>query len=491
MENNIRFRNHISVIFENSVKSLGTFFVIFLMSFFSDMAESDTSMGEVLLLIGILAAGLVIVLGWQTLIWAKTYISIQDNVLIVERNTLNRKRNTIGLSNISNVNLEQNVLEMIFGTCKVKLDTNSLSTADETDVKIVLKKADAEWFRRVVLGEAEVQQAEAEPNLQSSNPQSRNGYTGSMGDIVLHGLFSIHISSVIFLIALIVIGIIGLANMTRGEIGEGIAELFGSIFVFAWFVGGIIWSMFKEFVKYLNFRIERKENKVFLSYGLLKKVAYSIPVDKINAIRLVQTPIARMGGRYMAEVINVGMDDDENESNTFLLPYAKKEKIKAQLNNLLPEFAGCMDISEEKQPKSIWVIWIPRVLVYLCLVAVAYGIVMEFVPEFKMAPIYIGAGLGLWLLILKIFSYFTKGLAVHNQFLKIVEGAFGRKMMFVRYDKIQYITGKQNVLANCFHVQKGNLFLLASLTNRVHELPYFKEEQMETLKQHLIEFTRY
>ena len=81
------------------------------------------------MLIGILAAGLVIVLGWQTLIWAKTYISIQDNVLIVERNTLNRKRNTIGLSNISNVNLEQNVLEMIFGTCKVKLDTNSLSTA--------------------------------------------------------------------------------------------------------------------------------------------------------------------------------------------------------------------------------------------------------------------------------------------------------------------------------------------------------------------------
>lgn len=485
MENNIRFRNHISVIFENSVKTLGTFFVIFLMSFISDMAETETSVGEVLLLIGVLVAGLVIVLGWQTLIWAKTYICIQDNVLIVERNTLNRKRNTIGLSNISNVNLEQNLLEMLFGTCKVKLDTNSLSTADETDVKIVLKKKDAEKFRQIVLGEAEPE-AEAAPNLQSSNPQSRNGFASDIGDIILHGVFSIRIFSVLVLVGLVVLGITGLISMSEGDIGEGIAELFGSIFVLAWFIGGIIWSMVKESVKYLNFRIERKENKVFLSYGLFKKVAYSVPVDKINAVRLAQTPIARIGKRYMAEIINVGMDDDENETSTFFLPYAKKEKIRAQINLLLPEFAGGLDIPEKKQPKSIWVIWIPRVLLYLCVVAIAYGITAEYVPELKIPVLCGAAGLALWLLILKLCGFFTKGVAVHSRLLKIVEGAFGRRILFVRYDKIQYVTGKQNILARSFHVQKGDIFLLASLTNRVHELPYFEENELEVLKNHLI-----
>lgn len=64
---------------------------------------------------------LVLVCTYQLLLWSKTYIS--------------------------NVNTEQNLLERLLGTCKVKLDTNSMSTADQTDVKIVLKKADAEQLK--------------------------------------------------------------------------------------------------------------------------------------------------------------------------------------------------------------------------------------------------------------------------------------------------------------------------------------------------------
>ena len=59
---------------------------------------------------------------------------------MIERNTWNKKKNTIGLKNISNVNTEQNLLEMLLGTCKVKLDTNSMSTSDKTDVKIIFEK---------------------------------------------------------------------------------------------------------------------------------------------------------------------------------------------------------------------------------------------------------------------------------------------------------------------------------------------------------------
>ena len=39
---------------------------------------------------------------------------------------------------------------MLLGTCKVKLAPTSRSTADSTDVKIVLKKADAEWFKQEI-----------------------------------------------------------------------------------------------------------------------------------------------------------------------------------------------------------------------------------------------------------------------------------------------------------------------------------------------------
>lgn len=47
------------------------------------------------------------------MIWSKTYISICENTLVIERNTMNRMKYTIAASSISNVNMEQNLFEML------------------------------------------------------------------------------------------------------------------------------------------------------------------------------------------------------------------------------------------------------------------------------------------------------------------------------------------------------------------------------------------
>ena len=39
---------------------------------------------------------------------------------------------------------------MIIGTCNLKLDTNSLSTADSTDIKLILKKQQGEELRNYI-----------------------------------------------------------------------------------------------------------------------------------------------------------------------------------------------------------------------------------------------------------------------------------------------------------------------------------------------------
>ena len=149
MENNIRFRNHISIIFEQ-IGSVMIFLLImagtgFIQNFQEikkknlDLTELTSKDIQLLILICLAAAGLLIfIIAWQLVVWSKTYISIQNNTLILERNTLNKKKHAIGIKNISNVNTEQNLFEMILGTCKLKLDTNTLSTADQTDVKIVM-----------------------------------------------------------------------------------------------------------------------------------------------------------------------------------------------------------------------------------------------------------------------------------------------------------------------------------------------------------------
>lgn len=486
MENNIRFRNHASVILENSLKSIGTIMLIFLMNIASEIGESDVGFTDILWIIGFALLVSAIVLGYQWIIWAKTYITLDENTLVVERNTLNKKRNTIGLKNVSNINLEQNILEMLLGTCKVKLDTNSLSTAEETDVKIVLKKADAERFRQLILGkETDEDIAEGIVACDEKEKEERK-HISDIGDIVLHGLFSIRIFSVILLIGIVWIQGFMIAEEGTQILGETIIEIIMSLIVAFWLAAGVLWGMIKEFIKYIGFVIERKGDKIYLSYGLFKRVAYSIPVEKINGIKLVQTPIARMGKRYTVEVINVGMGDDETETNTFFLPYAKKEVIEQQIEMILPEFAGCMQIKENKQPKAIWLIWMPRVFTYLLISIVGYWCAYEYEPEL-MGPVFWAAVVvAVWFLILKIAGYVTKGSAVDERFLKIVDGKFAKSELFVKYDKIQYVTGKQCIIAKHFKMQKGTISLLASLKNRIHEIPYFKENEMERLKKFLV-----
>ena len=113
MENSMRFRNHSSVILENSIKTIGTMVAILFLNFISEIGGNGIQISDVLFLIGFLLIVAGIIIGIHAIIWSKTYIVLENNTLIVERNTINTKRNTIGLKTISNVNLEQNLLEML------------------------------------------------------------------------------------------------------------------------------------------------------------------------------------------------------------------------------------------------------------------------------------------------------------------------------------------------------------------------------------------
>ena len=76
MENKIKFRNHISVILENSLKVIFTIVAVFLLNFLSEIEESGMQSGDILWMLLIFAAILALLLGYQVLIWAKTYITL-------------------------------------------------------------------------------------------------------------------------------------------------------------------------------------------------------------------------------------------------------------------------------------------------------------------------------------------------------------------------------------------------------------------------------
>lgn len=478
MEKNKKYRNHISVIFQKVIRTAGVAIFVFVSRFLTDMEEVPR-VKDFLMILAIVLVCVVLSFVVHYVMWAKTYFYIQDEVLILEKNTLNKKKHTIGLKNISNVNLEQSLLQMALGTCTLKLDTNTLTTADKTDVSIVLKKKDAEQFRIYLLGQQEAVKEVV------SNEKSENAFTASSKEILLHGLFSMNLLSLLVLAGAVASAwgvLLELKEVETASKMESILSV-GMILIVA---GGMAWKVVKEFLRYLEFSIERKEDKVYLQYGIVKRVAYSIPVEKINAVRLNQTMAARIAKRYMVEVVNVGMGNEEEEKHSFFLPYGKKEKIEEQLHVLLPEFELELDESGDRPAKGVFAVWLANGILWVGSVAIAAGIAAEFLQQEMTMVLAVTILIAIYIFVLRWTAYRTEQIKIGNDWIQIVQGHFGRYILFVKCEKIQFLTMKQCVIAKKYGIAKGQIHVLAPAENQIHNLPYMKEEKMNELKKALL-----
>lgn len=510
----MRFRNHISIIAEQTGGLLIALLIVLVPSLLENIDELMESGLEfmdgkwLLVNLGLILFFLVII-ALQFAVWSKTYISLQDNAVVIERNTLNKKKNTIGIRNISNINTEQNLFEMLLGTCKVKLDTNSRSTADSTDVRIVLKKAEALAFKQEVT--RRIRDAESGAGKGFSAQQTAAGAPGEtlreagmtpagdaaetedydvrsdLADILQHGLFSVNILSV----AVIILGIAGAVGTVFRIVGspDAAQTLIGAasgVLVAALIVASALWDTVKDFVRYYDFRAKRRGDKIYIRYGFFKKVEYTVPVDKIQALRLKQSFVARLGKRYMAEIVNVGMGDDNDEKNSFLILYSTEAKLNERLTALLPEFLDAAGAAVERQPSSVWAAWSVPALIYTVIVAACAAVCASAMPEYALWAAAGATALEFCLAAGMILKYLTDGSLAGNDFLKLAKGYFARTYLIVRYRKIQYVCFSRNPLAKAYGIRKGEIHLLASSANTSHSIPYFKGNGEEIIKEGML-----
>lgn len=487
MENELRFRNHISIILPN-LKGIvwilfaavvaglsGEGFSEFLISFFGGLC---------------IVAGVIV---YQLVLWSKTWISIDESSIVIERNTfLFRKKNTIGIQNISNVNLEQGIMGMLLGTCKLKLDTNSLSTANSTDVTIVLKKDFAEEIRKFLMFMVTRQEIPAERHDNGEKEENSRQKEIIMKDIFLQGIFGTRFLSTFFLPVFILLELSEVLDpedlsYIMGEVDAFATETVGLgvlvlIAVVSWGLLTCIFSLARNIVKYWDFKIERQEERIILEYGLTNKINYSIPVAKIQAVVLKQTFLARVFRRYMVEVINVGMNDDQNEVKAFLLPYTTKKITKERMSRILPEFAGYLDAQVEKQPQKVWFAWMWPAILYLLLASIIFIGVMELFPKgIFMTGIGI-VGVAFVLLFTKICRYITEGVLLDENVMILRQGALECNYVVVKYEKIQHLSFSQNFIAKRFGIQRGAVHLLASAKNQIQHIPYVSEKIVDSMK---------
>ena len=107
-----KFRNHPSLMLEQ----LGVFGVIIITFLISSLDDLDEILGDIknsdsttlLIIILVILAVILFRLAVNTIVWYKTWITVDETSITITKNTIFRSVNTIGLRNISNINIERN-----------------------------------------------------------------------------------------------------------------------------------------------------------------------------------------------------------------------------------------------------------------------------------------------------------------------------------------------------------------------------------------------
>ena len=486
-----KFRCHFSIIFENTA-AVWIFLAVALFGQIQNVIEFANSLkkedmwavlGGVLTLLGIT----LLVFAYNFFVWRKTFIILENQTLVIQRLTWNRKENTFGIKNISNINLEQNLFEMIMGTYKIKIDTNSLSTADKTDIKIVLSKDKAIAFKNQIMEQIH---GEEMVHTETLVPEDYD-IKYELNDIVKNSLIATPLFAIFAFVGVVVLIIVGLTQVKLGDDMLDFAKnAFGGYLAIALAIMGTIGTTVKNIIKFYAFRVKRFEDRLLIGYGLLKKRNYEIPIDMINAIKIKQSTIARFFKFYSLEIINVGVNDENSEA-AFLVLYAKKAQFDELLNRVLPEFVSSTDENIKLQPKSVWKIKVIGMIFWtIVLAAFVIFIKMSEIPFAPKVGFIAGAtAIYVMILVISICNYKTEGICVGEDFLGASSGTFFKSTTLLKYDKIQYVDLRQGPISRKLGLTHGYIYILAALLNRICKFGYFPQEDMDKIHQKMMEST--
>lgn len=491
-----KFRCHPSIIVEKTWWIISFLFFIMITDIdnVKDMVLRSDFINMILIFFGGVAF-LLFILIYNTFIWYKTFISIEENTIIVQRDTINSKINTYGIKNIANINLEQNIFERIIGTYKIKIDTDSLSTADTTDIEIVLSRKDAYEFKynieKLMKLEA-IECIEKQRNKLNYNEDSENRQYNylhdeeidydivfSINDILKHCFYNFSIFGFIFGLGVFIFTLF--IATKADESGEIISLLL---------IITSLWSIIKFFIgdliKYYKFSIKRLEDKLYISYGLLKKRKFTIPINRINAINIKQPIFCRIFQRYQVDISTIGVGDDESEGSQILLCSTKENFLK-YINTLLPEFRVGEELILARQDKNYYKIKIAETIIVTMLISLIMYIIYKL--NFGIdTSLLVGINIAVFLLLILIayMSYITYGFYMGKENVAISQGIFSKNISIIKYKKVQYINIKKGPISSRFNLCHGEIYILASLGNEIKTIGYYDEVLFEELKNKIL-----
>lgn len=285
--------------------------------------------------------------------WVTFRYWFEEDELRVEYGLFVKKKRYIPFERVQSLNYREGIFHQLFGLVQVMVETAG-STNGKPEVELTAITKDAAKRIEEEMENAKSSQIERELKNADVNKEIVSDSKGK----VIHKMSNrdlIVLATTSNSIGVVLAGIAAIL----GQFSEYIPYdlVFEEIRVFVQFgvlivifiliVGLLIaWllSIALTFLSYYGFSVSEESGKLIVTKGMLEKKKVTIPLNRVQAIKIVENPLRQLFGYASVVVESAGGAVGERDKKMTLLPLIKKKQLAPILNELFPQFQLELDL---------------------------------------------------------------------------------------------------------------------------------------------------
>jgi putative membrane protein len=368
---------HPAAMLIDAVKTIRRALSAFVIPGIAILASRGFSMQTVaLILLGAFVAAALAAL-WGFLSWRATTYEVSGGAFRLRQGVIQKNERTIPLEHVQSVDTVQGIIQRFFGIVEVRVETAGGGTSEPDASLPALDRAEAEALRREIEG-SQRELVEAEEAVEPTVLRRLGAR-----ELLIAGATSGQIGVAFSLIAVV-------SQLFDDLISESLAQrlfeilaprsvtaallLIGAIGVFAWLL-----AIAGTILAHAGFTLSRDGDFLYIKRGLLERREATIPLARIQAIRIIEGVLRQPFGQATLRVESAGYGESSGVSTT-LFPLLPRKEVHKLLLDAAPEFAAASIL--DSLPARALRRYVFRATAPLLLLGAAFALVSSVALDF-------------------------------------------------------------------------------------------------------------
>ncbi len=435
---------------------------------------------ETVLLFGVWGVGAVLALVGGIVKWRTFVYWFEDGELRVKYGLFVKKKRYIPFERIQSLNYHEGIFHRIFGLVKVQVETagnkGGKPEVELTAIQKIAADVIEEEMRRAKTQIA--QPLDVEPaHGQIEEVMVPIIYRMSMRDLLVLATTSGGIGVVLSGVAAVISQFSDI--IPYEEVFHEVADFVkvGAFLValMVMFVLIIAWllSVVITLVNYHDYTVRIEDEKLMITKGLLEKKRITLPLNRIQAIRIVENPLRQIFGFATVVVESAGGNGEKGgDKKIALFPLIKKQDCLQTLEQLFPEMNWHPEfIKAPKRARPFFYridfFWLVPIIGASSYFLYPYGLL-----AFLLIPLIIF--LGIW-------QHRTAGYMIEGKQLTMQYRVFSRVTMFMEKKRIQSMESSQTYFQKRKQVMSIKATVMSGMTGMTGNVPSLEQQDAETI----------